>query len=476
VIETNPCAESSSDVEDHAEPPEQNNLPPRHYTIPDRHDFRPCQPSSQLSYGLEVISTAAPGGPHLPFSAAASSDHARHSWIEPPASLPSVILQGSDLSLSPSSVAVATNISGHDLIPDDTPTPFVPLDPILNESQASQACSPREHTAEINDVFFLVRHFSTGPGRWMDMFDLGSCFSHYIPVMAMTNPILRHSAAAVAAKQLSRVQGDKIIVGRPCVKRTYMEAYLDSKQTDWTTKAEEHYNEAISLLSDALGEGCNRRSSFQHETDSTWQDLGDQHDIEELDDMAVSYNTGSGENSAASVTKGRYVDRSSTSDELTAAITILCAYEFFDVSGSGWSLHVAGTKSLLDIVANSMRLPQPAYTLARPWISTIRKATFWNFARQDFLSALINSTQTRLDPEDLLMWKHHGLLVDENGSIVPSNRTRTEFPACADIMKEDMIANALIWLMAKLINYLVAADTAHPNDNAPPWNGVNQVS
>lgn len=88
----------------------------------------------------------------------------------------------------------------------------------------------------------------------------------------------------------------------------------------------------------------------------------------------------------------------SGSDELLAATAILCVYEFLDASGSAWSRHLNGTKSLLDIaqvrimqielptVSGSFRLLQG---LRKP--SKARKAIFWNFARQDCLAACKHS-------------------------------------------------------------------------------------
>lgn len=55
------------------------------------------------------------------------------------------------------------------------------------------------------------------------------------------------------------------------------------------------------------------------------------------------------------------------------------------------------------------------------------------------------------------MWRAAGLLLDESGFVIPSNSRQNAgddyFPSLG--MQEDMISNALIWLLSKIINYTV---------------------
>lgn len=75
---------------------------------------------------------------------------------------------------------------------------------------------------------------------------------------------------------------------------------------------------------------------------------------------------------------------------------------------------------------------------------------------------VINECQTRLDPENLQMWKDAGLLLDDAGNVLPSNNTDNGYPESDGLMKEDMISNALVWLMSKLVNYIAAGDGFSP--------------
>jgi hypothetical protein len=79
-------------------------------------------------------------------------------------------------------------------------------------------------------------------------------------------------------------------------------------------------------------------------------------------------------------------------DETLAAAAILCVYEFLDNANTAWARHLSGTKSLFDMAENEGMMPvqsptSPGAISQRIKPSRARKATFWNFARQDFLAA-----------------------------------------------------------------------------------------
>ena len=172
------------------------------------------------------------------------------------------------------------------------------------------------------------------------------------------------------------------------------------------------------------------------------------------------------------------------SDDVLAATAILSVYEFLDASGAAWSRHLNGTKSLLDIAQTklvSIEVPaapgcfQSLHKLKKP--STARKAIFWNFARQDSLAAcrnpspfvkapklnviVINDCQTRLDTDDLQLWREAGLSIDNEGFITLSN---SDSDPSEDnvVMRQDMICNALVWLISRLINYISVGEMFDP--------------
>lgn len=74
---------------------------------------------------------------------------------------------------------------------------------------------------------------------------------------------------------------------------------------------------------------------------------------------------------------------------------------------------------------------------------------------------VINECQTRLDTEDLGLWREAGLSIASKGFVVPSN-TGSDPSENRAAMREDMICNALIWLISRLSNYIAAGKAFNP--------------
>ena len=278
----------------------------------------------------------------------------------------------------------------------------------------------------------------------MDLFDQATYFGSHIPVKAITNPLLKHAACAYAAKQLGRVNGTKPIVGGPCSKQASMEGWDGPENEDFALVAARHYENAISLLMEALN----------------WdRGTSEANSSEEIDKRQYAPRTLEGMVAERRLRRRLFGSAQSTagSDDLLAATTILCGYEYLDASNAAWARHLSGTKSLLDVVEVGI-MPLESPTTSGPFSasrnarkpSQARKAIFWEFARQDFVAAFINECRTRLDTDDIAMWKEAGLLLDENNLVIPSNSTDRGISEDG-LMREDMIGNALVWLSSKLV-------------------------
>jgi hypothetical protein len=72
---------------------------------------------------------------------------------------------------------------------------------------------------------------------------------------------------------------------------------------------------------------------------------------------------------------------------------------------------------------------------------------------------VINESQTRLNTEDLGLWRAAGLHIDEQGFVMRSNTEDFHYPERRAVMREDMIANALIWLLSKIVNFIASGDS-----------------
>ena len=199
----------------------------------------------------------------------------------------------------------------------------------------------------------------------MDLFDLDKYFGSYVPVQARSNALLKHAACAYAAKQLGQAKGQKATHGGICSRQARMEIYDDSS-VDWLWEGAYHYDKSIALLMETMQDG-----QYQvHLDEST---IVAQPPLLASQDLDAEIN-----NQQLTGAKLRL-----RSDEVVAATVILCVYEFVSATGAAWSRHLNGTKSLLDIAEGTvMPLGQQ-----RRHLSKARRATFWNFARQDYLAA-----------------------------------------------------------------------------------------
>jgi hypothetical protein len=264
---------------------------------------------------------------------------------------------------------------------DDFPPP---LDPRLN-IELSETClnmfePPTETVAHEfdpkldQDVPFLLRYFSEGPGAWMDLFDLESFFAVDVPLKAAYSPLLLYASIALSAKALGRI---RITAQHPKgsgAKRT---------PSDWSHKARFYYDQAITLLRQAL-ENETRHVSLGRRSPQSLATSSDLVEGLEADRQLAFPTSGT-----------RRGVRSADSDELIATTAILCVFEFLDASGMEWSRHLDGAKSLFDIakdgtvhLSSVLSADQSPMTVPRPTTTTKgRRAVFWNICRQEMLNA-----------------------------------------------------------------------------------------
>jgi hypothetical protein len=147
----------------------------------------------------------------------------------------------------------------------------------------------------------------------MDLYDLGNYFASYVPIKALKSPLLLYSAAAIAAKQLGRVKGNKAIVGGPCTRPAFTEVYPNCDQTNWFYIAAKYYEKAIAFLRDELANlrsPSSNRSSLVDPCESTSKQLAQEQ------------------------------SHTAQADDLLAATSILSVYEFMDDSNIEWSRSV----------------------------------------------------------------------------------------------------------------------------------------
>ncbi|KAF2675755.1 hypothetical protein K458DRAFT_447862 [Lentithecium fluviatile CBS 122367] len=312
----------------------------------------------------------------------------------------------------------------------------------------------REH-----DIAYLLRWFSEGPGHWMDLFDLSRYFSSYVPIKTRHNPLLRYATVACSAKALARVQGRKPLMGGSMTRQARIELYPGSH--DWYHKATQYYDAALSLLLQAL----KADSTIVPEPDS---ESGPLH----RDTSPIRKWRRASSN----------VNQQTDTDELLAASAIFCAYESLDASMAEWSKHLNGAKSLLVQMQTTPPTINSANLARQNMLAACKCALPTSIALTNLHNVVITKSRTHLDTEEHSLWKEAGLLIDENGYIVPSNTTETCYPEDDIIINEDLVCNALVWLMSKLVNFMAVGED--PVDLGPShvdvlrctldhWNSLN---
>ena len=337
------------------------------------------------------------------------------------------------------------------------------------QQQQRPPCSDRRAPIEDPELAFLLRDFSERGGLWMDLFDLNLFFATTVPVLAVRCPLLLYSCVALSAKCLARVDSRKPVMGGQvtAARQSKMEKWPGPPMSaqGWVHRAREYYDLAVSLLRQALA-GASRPPTSSLPEDATPGTI--------------------------SAVQG-YPLPTTDSDELVAATANLCVYEFLDASGPEWSRHLDGAKSLFDIASDRMvplTFPPTPISVAqqathrlsgsldygsempRQGLSKGRRAVFWCFARQDMLSAFINITSTRLETSDLAMWRSAGLKLTSEGFVCPSKPQHPDYKP-ENAMEDDLICNAFIWLLDKLVNFIAEGDDV-PDSISPLGLGVRQ--
>lgn len=146
----------------------------------------------------------------------------------------------------------------------------------------------------------------------MDIHDMGKYFASHVPARAVHNPLLRYSAAAIAAKQLGRVHGRKAIKGGLCTRQASTENYPSCERTNWFYIAANYYDKAISFLREAL------------------VDVGRPNSSDDTEAMMVT----ASQRDRLMMQEQRH---SAQADDLLASTSILSMYEFMDASSVEWS-------------------------------------------------------------------------------------------------------------------------------------------
>jgi hypothetical protein len=338
----------------------------------------PSTPSSMApEYAPTSVPTCySPDLDALPSLVQSASTSATGTPTSPPASLYNRRIHSMDWPTSSTQPPTDPRLS----YPYDRPVSCTPRLGPMGSSRQSPPRSEGDLLIETDhEITFLLRWFSEGPGNWMDLFDFGTYFASYVPVKACENPLLKYAVIACAAKALARRQACRPTVGDggKVTGHVMTASHTHISLVDWKHKAAVYYDNAVSLLLQALKNSAATtpepsECEYRHPNGDVACDIENQSPQRRRTSSNASF--------------------VSSTDDVLAASAILCVYEFLDTSIPEWAKHLSGAKSLLVLAQEHTMSPQMP-TLGSIFISTAkliskaRRATFWNIARQDMLAA-----------------------------------------------------------------------------------------
>lgn len=283
------------------------------------------------------------------------------------------------------------------------------------------------------EIAFFLRHFSEGPGQWMDICGGKSYFSQNAVVLAHWSPLVRYAACALGAKQLGQTRHPECQIRQTKTQSLMMKALIDTR-LGFTWYGAKYYEKAIKLLANQISSkdrSCSLSPNYVYGLGLTPQS-GDPSSTREQDGDEFPY--------------------------LALAACILCQYEDVNSTIRAWSGHLDGICRLLrphltepGCFEVASMVPQPVRALdAVFWFVVINDMLNACMLRQPLRSTLltidlvVTRSKTRIDPEDISVWCNMGLPLDGDGHF------KAELPA--EVQLEIILFKALVRIMCQLMN------------------------
>ncbi|KAL2816518.1 hypothetical protein BJX63DRAFT_138374 [Aspergillus granulosus] len=267
------------------------------------------------------------------------------------------------------------------------------------------------------EIAFFLRHFSEGPGQWMDVCGDRSYFSQRVIQLAHWSPLIRYAACALGAKQLGQTRHPEAQIRQTNTQKLMLKALIDTR-VGFTWYGAKYYEKAIQLLAQQISRkdnvSCSLSPNYIYGTGLTPQS-GDWDLTRDHDETAAPF-------------------------QILAA-SILCQYEDVNATFRAWSGHLDGIHRLLrphlpDLVSFRIakHIPQPERAI---------DAVFWFFVLHDMLNAFVMRRKTRVNPDDLVLWRRMGLPLDDKGNLATES---------AGSQPEVTLFKELVRMMCQLVN------------------------
>ncbi|GAM35109.1 hypothetical protein TCE0_015f03159 [Talaromyces pinophilus] len=293
------------------------------------------------------------------------------------------------------------------------------------------------------EELFLLRHYSECIAPWMDLLYRYEVFSRETLTLARDHPILRYAACAVAAKQLGQM---RIPVSDVLRGKTQKKIALKFTQgrLGFLWYSAKYYERAIQTLVKSITPKDNQSTQGLHSHVSP----------------------------SVSLSQGDLMVQAEGEDPIVRLLgtCILIQYEHLSATSNAWAGHLTGFSKLLDLIDDGKLLvPNPMFSQVYPFTKDVMelKAGFWNFVVNDFEESFVSHRRTRIETENLSLWRNMGLVVEDDGSLTTSFSSNS-LSAMPEHARDKILSYTLIRLVCKLVDYLAPVLNS---DHLPPHHG-----
>uniref|UniRef100_A0A8H7K610 Transcription factor domain-containing protein n=1 Tax=Bionectria ochroleuca TaxID=29856 RepID=A0A8H7K610_BIOOC len=315
---------------------------------------------------------------------------------------------------------------GQQHVADTFPSPQTITD---DDSQEPTVESLKDTQQEL----FLLRHYSECIAPWMDLLYRYEVFSREVLTLAREHSILRYAACAVAAKQLGQMNHPIPALCGKIQRSIATRCFRGRSGFIWY--GIKYYEKAIRTLVKSI----------------TPKDQQAPH-------MAQTQSSDDHASPAVSLSQGDLMVRAEGEDPIVRLLgtCILIQYEALSANRDAWSGHLTGFSKLLDLIdAGQLLNHHPIFEQVYPWTKSIMevKAGFWNFVANDLEQSFVAHRQTRVDTENLALWRNMGLLIEDDGSLSLFDG-QYSLSTTPEHARDKVLSYTLIRLLCKLIDYV----------------------
>ncbi|CAI6032609.1 unnamed protein product [Clonostachys chloroleuca] len=281
-----------------------------------------------------------------------------------------------------------------------------------------------ESLKDTQQELFLLRHYSECIAPWMDLLYRYEVFSREVLTLAREHSILRYAACAVAAKQLGQMKHPIPALCGKIQQDIATQCFRGRSGFIWY--GIKYYEKAIRTLVKSI------TPKDQQATDIAQTQTSDDHASPTI-----------------SLSQGDLMVRAEGEDPIVRLLgtCILIQYE---------ALSANLRRLLLDLIdAGQLLNHHPIFEQVYPWTKSIMevKAGFWNFVANDLEQSFVAHHQTRVDTENLALWRNMGLLIEDDGSLSLFDG-QYSLSTTPEHARDKVLSYTLIRLLCKLIDYV----------------------